>query len=165
MWIVAKYNYNQLSIFTHPSSYVHAIIKFSDGLIKIIAHDTTMKIPISNSIIPKINSVIKKKEISIEKLNNLNLKYVDNNKFPTVKILKLLPSKISLFETILVSANDELVNMFLNNEIKYNEITSILSRIVKKKEFVKYKSYIPKNINEILSLSKFVRLKIKSKSI
>ena len=42
--------YKQLGIITHPKSYIHAIVKFSDGMIKIIAHDTTMKIPIFNSI-------------------------------------------------------------------------------------------------------------------
>ena len=42
--------YNQLGIITHPKSYIHAIIKSTDGMIKLIAHDTTMKIPIFNSI-------------------------------------------------------------------------------------------------------------------
>ena len=40
----------KIEILIHPKSYVHAIIKFKNGLIKIIAHDTTMKIPIFNSI-------------------------------------------------------------------------------------------------------------------
>ena len=43
-------DYNQLDIIIHPNSYVHAILKFNDGMIKIIAHDTTMKIPIFNSL-------------------------------------------------------------------------------------------------------------------
>ena len=33
--------YKKLEILIHPKSYVHAIIKFNNGLIKIIAHDTT----------------------------------------------------------------------------------------------------------------------------
>ena len=43
-------NYNQLDILVHPLSYVHAITKFNDGMIKIIAHDTNMKIPIFNTL-------------------------------------------------------------------------------------------------------------------
>ena len=43
--------YEKISILTHPDSYIHAIVKFKNGLIKIMAHDTTMKIPIFNSII------------------------------------------------------------------------------------------------------------------
>jgi len=40
--------YKRLKILVHPKSYVHALIKFNDGMIKIIAHDTNMTIPIQN---------------------------------------------------------------------------------------------------------------------
>ena len=43
-------SYDKLRIVIHPRSYVHCMIKFSNGLIKIIAHPTTMKIPIFNTI-------------------------------------------------------------------------------------------------------------------
>ena len=42
--------YQKLSIIIHPKSYVHAILKFKNGLTKIIVHDTNMKIPIFNSL-------------------------------------------------------------------------------------------------------------------
>ena len=45
-------NYDQISILTHPSSYIHGIVKFKNGLIKLIAHDTNMKIPIFNKFYP-----------------------------------------------------------------------------------------------------------------
>ena len=41
-------DYKQLDVLVHPTSYVHAITKFKDGMIKIVAHDTNMKIPIFN---------------------------------------------------------------------------------------------------------------------
>ena len=43
-------DYKQLSILIHPKSYVHAILKFKDGMIKLIAHETTMYIPIFNTL-------------------------------------------------------------------------------------------------------------------
>ena len=43
-------SYKKLKILIHPSSYVHTLLKFNDGMIKIIAHDTSMKIPIFNSL-------------------------------------------------------------------------------------------------------------------
>ena len=43
-------NLNQFEILLHPDSYVHAIVKFKNGLTKILIHDTDMKIPIFNSI-------------------------------------------------------------------------------------------------------------------
>ena len=48
-------SYKKLSILIHPASYIHAIIKYQNGLSKIILHDTDMKIPIFNSLsYPKI---------------------------------------------------------------------------------------------------------------
>ncbi len=159
-------NYSQISILTHPSSYVHGIIKFKNGLIKLIAHDTSMKIPIFNSIQSELNQIsIKSNEIDIQKLNLLNFKKVNKKKFPLIKILNMLPKNNSLFETILVSANDELVNLFLNKKIKFTDISKTLLKIVKNKNFNKYKRIKPKNIREIVQLNKYVRLKINSKSI
>ncbi len=159
-------NYNQISILTHPSSYVHGIIKFKNGLIKLIAHDTDMKIPIFNSIQAELNEIsYKSKSIDIIKLNELNFKKINKKKFPLTKILKILPKKNSLFETILVSANDELVNLFLNKKIKFIDISKLLLKLIKNKNFIKYKRIKPKNVKEIIELNKYVRLKINSKSI
>ena len=43
-------DYKKISILTHPKSYVHAIVKFNNGLSKILLHEPDMKIPIYNSL-------------------------------------------------------------------------------------------------------------------
>ena len=42
--------YKKLAILIHPNSYVHSIIKFKNGIIKLVAHETNMKIPIFSSL-------------------------------------------------------------------------------------------------------------------
>ena len=42
-----------IKVLSHPASYVHAIVKFKNGLTKILIHDTNMKIPIFNSLFNK----------------------------------------------------------------------------------------------------------------
>ena len=128
-------DYKKLDIIIHPSSYIHSIIKFSNGMIKLIAHDTTMQIPIFNTLYFNNEKKLSTKKVDFDKLNNLNFKKVDQNKFNLVKILKKLPNRDSLFETVLVSANDELVNHFLNKKINYVDIDKILIKILNKKEF------------------------------
>ena len=151
-------------IFIHPKSYIHAIVKFKNGLIKIVAHDTDMKIPILNSIY-NYESSIKTKKIDINLLNNLNLNKVDLKKYPSIKILKLIPKKDTLFETILVAANDELVNLFLENKILYEDIYLKLKQIIKSKIFSKYRLKNVKNLRQIEKLNEFVRLKTRSLSV
>ena len=60
--------YKKIKILIHPKSYVHAILKFKNGMIKIIAHDTTMKIPIFNTLFIIMKKKLKSKNINIKKL-------------------------------------------------------------------------------------------------
>ena len=86
-------------------------------------------------------------------------------KFPIIKILDELPKINSLFETIVVTVNDNLVQQFLNEKIKFTDISKNLLKIISYKEFEKYKGITPKNINDILELSKYVSLKMNTLSI
>ena len=158
-------NYKKLSILIHPDSYIHALIDYKDGLKKIIAHDTTMEIPIFNSLYSNLDKSINSKELDIKKLNNLNLSKVNYQKFPVVKIIDKLPNNNSLFETVLVSANDRLVELYLNNKIQYLDISKKLNSILKLNEFVSMKKKYPQKIYQILKLNEYVRLKIDSMCI
>jgi 1-deoxy-D-xylulose-5-phosphate reductoisomerase len=152
--------YNKVDILIHPKSYVHAILKFKNGMSKIIIHETTMKIPIFNTLYLNKKIQLKSKKINIEILNDLDFQKVKPKIFPMVKILDLLPEKNSLFETVIVSANDKLVELFLENKIKFIDIQKNLFKVIKRNEFSIYKQKIPKNVNEILNLNNYVRLKI-----
>jgi len=158
-------NYKQLEILIHPKSYLHAIVKFNNGLSKLLVHDTDMKIPIFNSIYFNTDKKFKSKNIDIKALNNLNLKKIDNIRFPVIKILNNLSNEDSLFETIIVSANDKLVKLFLNNKIKFTDISNMLIKICSFAEFNKFRTIKPKNIQEINNLSDYVSLKIDTMSI
>ena len=154
--------YDKLKILIHPKSYVHSLLKFNDGMIKIIAHETSMEIPIYNSLPYKKNFILKTKELDIKKLNNLNFQKVDYKKFPLVKILNKLPKLDSLFETVIVSANDEFVKLYLNKKISFNDLIDKIYKFIHLPEFTKYKLIKPKKIDTIQNLNLYVRLKIKN---
>jgi 1-deoxy-D-xylulose-5-phosphate reductoisomerase len=158
-------DYKKLKILVHSKSYVHAIIKFKNGLTKILIHDTSMTIPIFNSLYPNHKKEISSKKLDFSIINNLNFENVDLKRFPVVKILSHLPNNDSLFETIIVSANDKLVKMFLTKKINFLDISKTLLKIISHKEFIKYKAIIPKNVSDIKNLSDYVSLKINSLSI
>ena len=143
-------SYKKITVLTHPNSYIHAVVKFKNGLIKIIAHDTTMKIPIFNSIKSDKALSIKTNNLNLKKLNNLDLKKVNTKFFPVVNILKKLPNKISLYETVIVTINDLLVDQFLNKKITYKQLQDLLVKLTKKKLFTKYKKLKPKKFEDII---------------
>ena len=55
--------------------------------------------------------------------------------------------------------------MFLNGKISYLDISKKLIKFMNNKKIKKFKKQKPKNVEEILNLNKYVRLKILSKSI
>ena len=158
-------DYKKLKILVHPKSYVHAIIKFKNGLTKILIHDTNMTIPIFNSLYPDHQKEIPSNNLDFSIINNLEFQKINLKKFPVVRILDLLPKKHSLFETVIVSANDTLVNMFLEKKIEFLDISKNLLKITSHKEFIKYKHITPKNAADIKKLSNYVSLKINPLSI
>jgi len=155
----------KFKILVHSDSYVHSIVKFSNGTTKILVHDTNMKIPIFNTLYQNSSKRLKTSKLNIKKLNNLNFSNVDKKKFPIIKILNDIPKKLSLFETVIVSANDSLVELFLDKKIKFLDISKYLNKIVKLKEFKKFKRILPTSSNQIIKLSKYVRLKTQSLSV
>ena len=158
-------SYKKLKILIHPSSYVHTLLKFNDGMIKIIAHDTSMKIPIFNSLYYGQDFFLKTNNIDIKKLNNLSLETVNPKKYPLIKVLSKLPNSDSLFETVLVATNDEFIKLYLSNKIKFNELSKKIYKFLNSNEFVKYKFIKPEKIETIEQLNKYVRFKINKLSV
>tara|TARA_Y100000816_G_scaffold212337_1_gene157881 strand:+ start:533 stop:1711 length:1179 start_codon:yes stop_codon:yes gene_type:complete len=153
-----------IDIKIHRQSYIHSIINFKNGLIKICAHKPVMLIPIGNTLTSNFKSR-NKNNIDYKILNNLKLVDVDKKKFKVIKILKKYPNHCSLFDTAFVTINDELVSLFLKNKISFNEISNNLVKLLEKKEIQLLKNRIPKNFNEISKINEYVRLKTFQQSI
>ena len=158
---------DKFEILIHPKSYIHAIVKLKNGLIKIVAHDTNMQVPISNSIYlgSSNRKFIKTEKIDLKILNSLNLQKVNEKKFPVIKLLNKMSKKNNLFDTILVSMNDELVNLFLKNKINFLDISSKICHLINLPVFSKYKLQKPINLAQIEKLNEFVRLKTRALSV
>jgi 1-deoxy-D-xylulose-5-phosphate reductoisomerase len=149
-------NYKQIKIIIHPKSYVHAIIMYKNGISKIITHDTTMKIPIFNSLNYKSEYYKNDNRIDFKKLNNLNFQEIKLSKFPIVRCLKNLPDTHSLYDTILVSINDKIVCKFLEKKIRFTDISTLVIHFSNLKLFNKYKNFVVNSINDIIKLNRFV---------
>ena len=156
---IFKIPYNKLAIIIHPKSYVHAIIKLTNGLTKIVVHDTNMKIPIFNSLYSTKKHIYSKK-LNFKILNNLDFRGANQKKYPLIKVLKMLPNNNSLFETILVSINDKFVDLFLRNKIKFTDISKKMNKMLNLNSFKKYKKVKPKNIEEIVKMNTKIKNEI-----
>tara|TARA_B100001063_G_scaffold231420_1_gene245530 strand:+ start:469 stop:1632 length:1164 start_codon:yes stop_codon:yes gene_type:complete len=152
---------SKIGILVHEDSYLHALVKFKNGITKLLVHDTNMEIPIFNTLYDKKNKFLKTKKLDLNKLNDLKLHYIDKKKFPVTLILDKISNQNSLFETVIVATNDELVDLFLKKKITYLQLEKYLTKFLCSNLFSKFKLKKPKNIEDIMDLNRYVRLKVR----
>ena len=149
-------DYKKINILVHPKSYIHSLIKFKNGTIKILAHEPDMKIPIFNSIYQNAAKPFIVKNLNLDILNNLQLSRINKKQFPLVKIIDNLPNFNSLYETVLVSINDYFVNLYLENKIDYLKLIKSIKINVYRKEFKNFINQKIKNLDQIINTKKYV---------
>ena len=152
-------NINKIKILIHPSSFIHSIIKFKNGIIKILAHDTNMAIPIGNAIFEDYNYNYNSFNDSLDfkKINNSKLFKPNIKQFPVLRFLNKINNNDSVLEIVLIAANDDLVNYYLNKKIQYSDIFSLLNKMIKNTKIMskyKKKHFTLKEINEIVEIVK-----------
>ena len=152
-----KFHISKYKIMIHPQSYVHSIIRFKNGLTKMILYDTDMKIPISNTLYK--NTIFKKNNIKINDLNNLNFQEVNPKIFPSIKLLKKCFKSGPSTPIIVNAANEVLVDLFLKKKIGFLDIVKTINKILKARNFKKYAKMNPKSLKDIKMADNWARLK------
>ena len=143
----------------HPQSYVHSIVRFKNGLIKMILYNTDMKIPISNTIYKKNNKASNIKNVDIKTLNNMSFQSVDIKKFPSIGFVKKCLNLGQSTPTIVNASNEVLVNLFLEEKISFLDIVRTINKIFKDKDFNNYAKRKPNSVKEIKIIDNWARLK------
>ena len=154
-----KFNKNKYRIMIHPQSYVHSIIRFKNGLIKMILYNTDMKIPISNILYGGKNHILNGKKIDESVLNKLSFQNANAKHFPAIKLISRCMNSGFLAPTIINASNEVLVSLFLKKQISFPDIVNTIYKIFNDKEFNKYATKKPRSIKDIEISDNWARLK------
>ena len=160
-WKIFPFGKKKYKILIHPQSYVHSIIRFKNGLVKMILYNTDMKIPISNTLYRINNNFLNTKKIDIKKLNKMTFQNVDFKKFPSARFISKCLNLGHSTPIIVNASNEVLVDLFLKGKIAFLDIVKTINRIFKHKDFRKYAKRRPKSVKEIKTIDNWARLKIK----
>ena len=154
-----KFDKSKYKIMIHPQSYVHSIIRFKNGLTKMVLYNTDMKIPISNTLYKSKNNFFKTPNLEIKRLNNLNFQKVNPKTFPSINLLnKCFASGFST-PIIINAANEVLVDLFLKGKIEFLDIVKMINRILKSQDFKKYAKRNANSVKSIKIIDNWARLK------
>ena len=146
-------------IIIHPQSYVHSIICFKNGLIKMILYNADMKIPISNILYGRKNKFSNLSKIKSKVLNDMTFQEVDKKKFPSVKLIKKCFTSGFSTSIVVNASNEVLVGLFLKGKIGFLDIVKTINKIFKDKEFKKYAKTKAESIKSIKIVDNWARKK------
>ena len=154
-----KFDKSKYKIMIHPQSYVHSIIRFKNGLTKMILYNTDMKIPISNTLYKSENNIFKTTNLEIKHLNNLNFQKVNLKTFPSIKLLNKCFSLGFSTPIIINAANEVLVDLFLKGKIEFLDIVKMINMILRDQDFKKYAKRNANSVKGIKIIDNWARLK------
>jgi len=145
----------KLKIKIHKESLIHSAVVLKNGLVKLVMHDTSMEIPIRNTLFD--NLFFEELDNCFKKTKNFSLNFEEKNlrNFKIInlgyKILKSGHASWILFNVI----NDFLVKKFLNKEIFFYEIVNKLIKVFNRK-FIN--QYTKKKINNLSDINRMVSI-------
>ena len=120
---------DNIQITIHPQSIVHSMVEFVDGSYKAHLGLPDMQVPIQYAL-----TFPERKDTSVESLDfdNLNLDFYkpDLERYPILSLVQELINLGGNRVAVMSMANDYIVQKFLNQQISFNEIFSLIKEVV-----------------------------------
>lgn len=137
----------------HKSSIIHSMIEYVDGTVIAQLSTPDMRLPIRYALLyPNNEEDSCVQYMDFTKPIDLTFEPVNYGRYPLVKLAKELGDFGGSFGAILIGANDEAVDLFLNKRIKFVEIEKYIIDTLKHAHFIKDPS-----VEEIIECNKWAR--------
>lgn len=149
--------YENIQVVVHPESIIHSMVEYKDASIIAQLGSPDMKLPIQYALNYPERKEAVANSIDFYEIATLNFEKPDRETFKCLDLAYQVGKKGGLWPTILNSANEALVDLFLKRKIKFLEIAKI------NEESLEYfKEYTSKELTleNIIKLDKVVREKI-----
>lgn len=119
---------SQIEVIIHPQSIVHSLVEFKDCSLKAHLAISDMKIPIAYAMSYPIRLDNISKSLRLDEIGKLEFYKVDENVFKPISLAYKAIKEKGTYPCVLNAANEEAVNLFLNEKIKFHEIYEIVNK-------------------------------------
>ena len=120
----------QLGILIHPQSIVHSLVEMSDGSVLAQLSPTDMKLPIQYALTYPEREDSLLPSLDLSEIKALEFYEVNLEKFPIIKLARLALEEGESFPIALNAANEVVVSAFLEQRIKFMDISDVVTEIV-----------------------------------
>jgi len=145
-----------IKVVIHPQSFVHGIVELVDNSFLMHTSQTDMKIPIMYSLFYPERKEYPFKKVSLLELSPITFEKVDTMKFKALDLAKWAGFMGGVYIPVLVGADEEAVNLFLNRKIGFLDIVDLIEEALSE---VNIKD--PESVEEILEAVEWGRQRVK----
>ena len=130
--------YEKIDVVLHAQSIVHSMVEYNDGSIIAQLGMPDMHLMIKYALLAPYHDYDKtSKYLDFDTLTTLNFKKMDYERYPLVKLAKNVGNYEGNFGAVLIGANDEAVDLFLKEKIKFIDIETFIFNTLKDAKFIK----------------------------
>ncbi|MCH2227904.1 MAG: 1-deoxy-D-xylulose-5-phosphate reductoisomerase [Candidatus Caenarcaniphilales bacterium] len=155
--VLFKISYEKIQVVIHPQSIIHSAVSFTDGNIICQMGANNMEIPIQYALdFPERRPLATEDTFNIFD-HRLEFYKPDLEKFPLLKLGYEVGKLANSYPCAFNAANEAAVELFLNKEIEWLDISKHIHEIIEKHKLIKNPS-----IEELLGIDKDVKETISS---
>ena len=130
--------YEKIDVILHKESTVHSMVEYNDGSIIGQLGCPDMRLMIKYALLYPNHSWDKvTKYLDFDNISTLNFKKMDYQRYPLVKLAKQVGAFEGNFGAVLIGANDEAVDLFLNGRISFVDIENYIFKTLKAAHYIK----------------------------
>ena len=121
---------SNVDVVIHPQSIVHSLIEYCDGSVLAQLATTDMRLPIAYALSYPDRYSNNVKKLDLKKVCNLQFLDLDKRVFKGIDICINSYYTHKLMPAVLVAADEVVVEYFLANKIKFNDIYDALQKVM-----------------------------------
>ena len=125
--ILFRLDASKVDALISPGSFVHGLVEFDDGSVKMLAAEPDMKLPAASCLFwperffPSPEFVKPRYDF-----HDVRFEVIDTERFPSVKIARKVMRKKGAYPAVLVGADEAAVDLFMNGKIGFVDIPALI---------------------------------------
>ena len=147
---------DQIEVIIHPEAMIHSMVEFQDGSILAQLAVTDMRLPIQYALTYPRRYTSGLKSMNFFELRKFTFYPPDHKRFPSLKLCYHVARKGGTMPSVLNAADEEAVEAFLKENLKFSEIFSVVEKVI-----LNHKNTSNPSCQEILDADQWAREEIK----
>ena len=143
---------SQIEVVIHPESIIHSMVEFVDGSLLAQLAVSDMRLPIQYALTYPCRLPTSVPRLDLSQIGALHMEPVDSEKFPCLELAYSAAKVGGTLPTVLSSADEVVVQSFLNRQIGFMDIPDYLEEVMTRHDVI-----FQPTLDDILAADRWAR--------